>query len=229
LTAWTMVRSRTRKWALGGFMVASLFPFVVSLDRGAWFSLGLGLAYATLRFGLRGNRRALAGAVAALVLGVGVVALTPLGGVVVDRLKNPHSNEGRMLLYQEAIKRTKESPVLGYGAPVKSVRPDTPSVGTHGQLWLVLVSHGVPAALLFFAWWIALLLRTRRGTAPFGVWGHAVVLISLLQMGFYEQLAAPIHITMVAAALVLREMRARQEGSAGQIAVQVRELSTVGG
>ena len=54
-------------------------PIVFSLDRGLWLSLGIGLAYAAVRFGaLRDTRRVMR--VVGAVLVVGALVVSPLGG-----------------------------------------------------------------------------------------------------------------------------------------------------
>jgi hypothetical protein len=80
-------------------------------------------------------------------------------------------------------------------------------VGTHGQLWLVLVSHGIPGMLAFVGWYLLLLVNTRRGQGDVPFWCHVVILLSFLQLPFYEQLPSQLQIVMVAGALALREMR----------------------
>ncbi len=52
------------------------------------------------------------------------------------------------------------------------------------------------------------LWQTRRATSALGFWCHIVIFISLIQLPFYGQLATQIQITMVAAALAMRERHA---------------------
>jgi len=188
-----------------GIALASVVPVVFSLDRGLWISLGLGLVYAAVRLALAGRGKSLLAFTAAgLALGA-LLAATPLAGVVVDRAHKGHSDAGRASLYTQAISITAQSPVFGYGAPQPSIAgPDEPSVGTHGQFWLVLVSQGVPGAVLFLSWYAYMFLRTGRRRDPLGLWCHIVVVIAVIQVPFYEQLPAPLSITMIAAALALR-------------------------
>jgi hypothetical protein len=78
-------------------------------------------------------------------------------------------------------------------------------VGTHGQLWLVLVSQGVPGLLLFLGWYAYLWVSTLKRRNPVAFWCHIVVVIAIVQLSFYEQLPPPFTIVAVAAALTLRE------------------------
>ena len=106
----------------------------------------------------------------------------------------------------QAFDRTLDSPLLGYGGPRPSeVRENAPDVGTQGQLWMVLFSHGFPAAALFVGWFAYAFARTWRTRSSLGFWCHVTLLIGLLQMPVYGLLPVQIHVLMVAAALALRE------------------------
>jgi O-antigen ligase len=133
------------------------------------------------------------------------MVISPLGGLVLDRIATPHSNEGRGTLYTEAAEGALQSPLLGYGSPRASEQdPNLPRVGTHGQLWLVLYSHGIPAVLFFGGWLLFTFWRTRRGKTNLDLWMHVVLFVALVQMAYYGMIPVPIHIAMVAAALALR-------------------------
>jgi len=155
-----------------------------------------------------------------LVVTVGLVLLPPVHKIISDRLAHGHSDKGREELYSEAISRVKEKPILGFGAPIESqIDPTKPSVGTHGQFWLLLVSTGIPGAIFYLAWFGLALWRSRKGSAEIGQWCHVVLLIALIQIFFYELLPAQLHLAMIAAALSLRELKApaalRQRIAAG--------------
>ena len=202
----------TRRPALrvaGAFLVAvSLIPVVVSLNRGLWLSLGVGVVYMAVRLALRGDLRALGGVAALIaVLGALLVA-SPLGTIVVDRFANPNT-ESRAGLYVEAAEVVRESPVVGFGAPLRGEEsPDGPSVGTHGQFWTVLVSQGLAGAAIYVVWLLTVLRATSRAPRAL-LWMHAVVLVAVVQLPFYSGLPAQLHIVMVAVAVVLREQRER--------------------
>jgi hypothetical protein len=185
-------------------LVGALVPLIVSLNRGAWVALALGLLYAGFRLGLQGHGRALARVVIIPVAAVIALTLTPLGQVFQERLENPHSNEGRLALYEQASDQVMESPLLGFGATISSER-GLPPVGTHGQMWMILVSHGIPAAALFLGWFGLVLWRTRGVRSEVGFWSNVVVFIALLQVSYYGMLPAQLHLVMAAAALAWRE------------------------
>jgi O-antigen ligase len=204
--SWRAARSRALRALLSIVLVASVVPIVVSLNRGLWLGLSLGLLYGAARLALRGRGRLLLGVAVLFAIVATLIVATPLEGLLTDRLATPHSNEGRATLYTEAAEDALESPLLGYGSPVPSERnPNLPPVGTHGQFWLVLVSHGIPALILFLGWFLYVFWRSRQPSSLVGLWMHVVVFIALIQMPYYGWLSSPLHIVMVAAAITWRE------------------------
>lgn len=200
------VASRRLRLATGVLVAASLLPIVLSINRGLWLSLGAGVLYLAVRSAFRGDLRALS-RVLALVAFVGVLlTVSPLGDVVQDRLDRPNT-EGRATLYSSAAEVVRESPVIGFGAPIESESPNSPSVGTHGHFWTVLVSQGIVGLLLYVAWLARQLWATRRAGRDL-LWLHVVVIIAVVQLPFYAALPAQLHILMVALAVVLREQPA---------------------
>jgi polysaccharide biosynthesis protein PslJ len=187
-------------------LVASLVPGFLSLNRGLWLSLGVGLIYAALRYALRGRVRA----VAALVLLLGI-ALSLAVALPVQQLLQKSKNETtstRLALYQETIRKAQASPLLGYGAPRPSedISGSTPSVGTQGQLWMVLFSHGFPGLAFFLGWYVWVLWRSARALTGAQLWLHVIVLIALVQLPYYGMLPTGLPVFMVAAAVVMREL-----------------------
>jgi hypothetical protein len=182
-------------------LLASIVPAAVSVNRGLWLSLGIGVVYAMGRLAKRGKGAIVLVVLLALTGAVAIVWFTDLRALVIDRIETPHSNEGRLRLYQEAVDASTESPLLGFGVP-QAAAETGPRVGTHGFVWLLLVSHGIPAMLLFIAWLVVCLVKTRgnRSTSA-GFWMNVVILIALVQLPYYELLPAQLQIVMVAAAL----------------------------
>ena len=228
LMPFVLLAFRRYRGALGrnfmrGMVVASIVPLVVSMNRGLWLSLSLGIIYAGFRLAAQGRTRPLA----SMLLGLAVIGLilgfSPLRGLIEQRFEHQHSNEGRLTLYQEATAGVLESPLLGYGSPQPNDNPNFPSVGTQGQLWLLLYSHGFPGAFLFIAWYVSVAWRLRRGRDDLNLWMQVVVVISIVQLAFYGQVPAQIHITFVAMALGLRallpEVDAPDPSGAGALAL----------
>lgn len=209
LATWGLRATNRWRAVTGVLMVLSVAPLALSLNRGAWLSLGAGLVYVALRrVRSVSPGRWLAAAVVTGVVVVGALA-SPLGDVVSQRLTGPgHSDEGRTSLYTQAAELTLESPVVGHGAPQPNARgPEEPSIGTHGQLWLLLVSHGLPAAILYVAFFAAAWWAAFRWRAPQAVWLEAVLVVAAVQFPVYELLPEPTILLCVVAGLAIRGRR----------------------
>lgn len=212
-------RSPLARQGMLWLIVLSVVPLVASLDRGAWLAVGVCLAYATLRL-LTGRRRRAAMGVIAAVAVAGIIGLaTPLGDLVLLRLDSGYGDAHRAELYTSAVEVTVASPLIGEGTPVpRTDRPDGPSVGTHGQLWTVMVSHGVPgvgAFVAFFGW--ALWRTGRRVDDPerdddVRFWAHLCVLSAVVQMPYYSLVPWGLPVVMVAMAVAWRESLALPPG-----------------
>ncbi|HLB62428.1 MAG TPA: hypothetical protein VJN50_06835 [Actinomycetota bacterium] len=212
IASWSFIRRWGWRPITIALLVASAVPIVMSLNRGLWLSLGLGLLYASWRFALLGRGTAFGGVLLLFaVLGL-VIAFTPLRELVADRLVTGHSNRARISLASEAGEGVLQSPLLGYGSPRPSAEnPNLPSVGTQGQLWLVLFSHGVPGALFYVGWFAYVAWISRRGGSWATFWSHVTLVIVLLQLPYYGMLPSQIHVVMLASAIALRERRAFTE------------------
>jgi hypothetical protein len=184
-------------------LVASLVPAVVSLNRGLWLSLGIGILYAAVRLGAGGEGRRLRRLVAVVVLVVALVGVSPLGDLVTTRFATGHSDEDRTGLAVAAVEGALDGPVFGWGAPRPNVRA-LPSIGTHGQVWLVLYSHGFVGALGFVGTLASFLFWTRRQATAAGLWAHVVVLIALAQLPVYLLLPGQLFVVMAAVAVAAR-------------------------
>lgn len=200
-----------RRRVIIALLAASLVPMVVSLNRGMFLSLGVGIIYVTIRLAIRGRMAALTSVLAVTAAGVIIVVLTPLSHLVTDSFSSTHghSNATRLSLYQEATAGVSQSPLFGYGAPKPVTtgvgqQPGTPAIGTQGQLWLVLYSSGYPAAVFFVGFYLVVLWQTRRARGTVGLWLHTVPLVALSQIAFYGWLSAEVQVVMVAAALAYR-------------------------
>ncbi len=208
--AWKQARKRGWKMLIAAVFVVGIVPVVSSLDRGLWLSLGTGMMYAAVRLAIAGNSRALRINLLLIFTVIAIVFLSPLKTLVSDRLAHPHSNGRRLSLYQESTDRVMDSPILGFGTPVPSiVNPNAPPVGTQGQLWEVLVSHGIPGAILFVWWFVFQFWRLRRTSPEVVLWSHTVILIALIQMPFYDSIGIPLAVIMIAIAIASRELPPR--------------------
>ncbi len=207
LAALAATRPGLRRRVIVGFLVASVVPMVVSLNRGMFLSLAVGLVYVAIRLALRGRVTALVsllGLIAVLAL---LVAVTPLGHLLVVSASSTHghSNTTRVSVSQQAFEGANQSPIFGHGEPQPvSGQGLTPAIGTQGQLWMTLYSNGYIATALFIGFFLAVLWQTRRARSTAGLWLHAVPLIALVQIPVYGWLPAELQVVMVTAALAYR-------------------------
>jgi O-antigen ligase len=176
---------------------------VVSLNRGLWLSLGIGVGYVAIRLGLLGSGGLLIRMLFAMGVLVLVLLITPLGDLMVTRIDTGHSNQGRSELVVTTLDRTAERPLLGWGAP-RPNRDGLPPIGTHGQLWYLLFSHGILGALGYCGFFLSVGLRTWKQHTVAGLWAHSVLIIAAVQMFFYLAMPSQLFVMMAAAALVVR-------------------------
>ena len=202
-----MIRSYLARNVIRLLLVASVVPIVISSNRGLWVGLSAGLIYAAVRVALRGNARALFAILGFLALIAAVVTLTPLERYVSDRLAAQHSNERRGSLAQQSIRGTLEAPLLGHGGPRESQEtPNAPEIGTHGHVYLVAFSQGIPGLAFFLGWWLWALLRTSRGATGPPLWAHVMLVVGVLEFFYYDMMPTQLHLMMVVAALAWREL-----------------------
>jgi hypothetical protein len=205
-----MLRSYLTRNTVRLLLVASLVPIVVSANRGLWVGLGVGLVYAAVRVALRGNARSLVAIVGFLALVAALVAFTPLERYVSDRLTHQHSNERRSSLSGQAVRGALERPLLGYGGPRESPDlPNAPEIGTHGQVYLVLYSQGLPGLAFFVGWWLWALWGSHRGATGPPLWCHVMLLIGVLEFLYYDMMPTQLHLMMAVAAVAWREREAQ--------------------
>ncbi|MFV2084340.1 O-antigen ligase family protein [Micromonospora sp. LOL_021] len=192
----------------------SLPPAFLTLNRGMFLSLGVGLAVLGLRAAARGNVKALASMLGMLAVGGLVTLFIPIGELIERRVSVSDTNTDRLSLYLEVLRWVQRSPVLGFGAPVQvdTVTADAP-IGTQGQLWAVLFSHGVPALVCFIGWFVIVGLRCWPASTAAAQWLSVVPLIGLVQLPFYglvnQNLTAIFYVAGVALVLVDRERPGR--------------------
>jgi xanthosine utilization system XapX-like protein len=224
LAAIGMLRSYLLRNAIRVLLVASLVPIVISANRGLWVGLAVGLVYAAMRVALRGNARALVAIVGFLALiGAGVL-LTPLDRYLTDRLAHQHSNERRESLADQAVAGALERPLLGYGGPRESSEtPNAPDIGTHGQVYLVIFSHGIPGLAFFGGWWLWVLWISRRAATGPPLWCHVMLLVGVLEFLYYDMMPTQLHLMMVVAAVAWRDREAQGAAAGRRSGTQTQE------
>jgi hypothetical protein len=202
-----MTQAKTRAWrrTLQISMALSLVPVVFSLNRGLWLSLGIGIVYATIRFGMRGDFRQVGRVLAVIAILAAVVSLSPLGDLAQGRFQHKTGDAGRIQRDQEAQQRLLESPLLGFAAPLPSSDPTQSSVGTESEIFLLVFSHGIPGLGLWMLWFFYTLFRSARWRSPWAFWAHVSLLIALIQVPYYE-ITERLPLMLVAAAIAYRVM-----------------------
>jgi O-antigen ligase len=149
-------------------------------------SLGVGLAV----LALRGFARRQVKVVLSVLVVLGLAGLTalviPVNELIAARTSSSDTTTDRLGLYQQAVVLAERAPFLGYGAPVTvdTTTADAP-VGTQGQFWQVLVSHGIPALVVFLLWFLLVAVRLGRATSTAGTWLATVPVIGAVQLPFY--------------------------------------------
>ena len=142
-----------------------------------------------------------AGGAAAVVL----VVLSPLGGLIQERIESGHSNQIREVTTEKALEISTYSPALGYGTTRDMVGShqsiavgQTPScprcgnvpIGQNGQFWMVLVSQGWVGIVLFYGMFVTAVLRWRR---PGALWPPGPChLISIFMSFYYDMMVIPL-------------------------------------
>jgi hypothetical protein len=223
LLTW-IVRASTRRRVFALIVLAaSLWPVVYSLNRGLWGALGAIGLFGVVKLLQVGGPRVIAWTAGLAAAGALVVALSPLPGLVQDRLDNPHSNNRRTLLAEETTRSAlRGSPLVGFGS-TRNVQGDlgqvsggdvegckacgSPPLGTQGHLWLLLFANGVVGTVVFCAFFAIRFLRHWRERGAYSLAGCAVLIACGLFMITYDMVEVPLYTVMIAVGLMWRASR----------------------
>lgn len=206
LIALIHMRRGPARWFVTAMIPVSLVPAFLTLNRGMFLALAVGFTYMAVRFAFRRQLKGLVAVGILFAVAVGLSVVLPVQELVAARVSSSDTNETRTAVYQEALDRTVESPLLGHGAPRPSeATAGAPAVGTQGQFWMVLFSHGFPGAALFVGWFWVMVWRTRKPMSTSGLWLHVVCVMALLECFYYGMLSSGLILVMIAAAAALRE------------------------
>ena len=210
------IRDASRKGRVVGvvILVASLYPVVMTQNRGMWLALVVIGVVLALRSAAFGRLRAV-GAIALTALVMVAVALaTPVGSAITHRLEHATSNTGRAYLGAMTVDSVAaRSPVVGLGS-TRNVEGSTysisggntatcglctpPALGTQGQFWLIIFTTGIGGALFYLAFLVISLFRSARRDTPMGTIALVVILAHLLTMSVYDAIGIEL-ITLFAA------------------------------
>lgn len=169
-------------------LVVAVYPIIVSVNRGLWISLAVGMTYFAARKALRGRFGPFAVLMGLVMAMAFLLAFTSLGSLVTDRLDNSgRSNAARSGLYELAWQGALDSPLIGNGEPkpVPGGLPTDPPIGTHGLFWYLMFVHGFVGLTLFLTWLGLEVFRSGRVTTPLGWWTHLALVIGLVEVPYY--------------------------------------------
>ncbi|MCW2698980.1 MAG: hypothetical protein JWQ45_515 [Blastococcus sp.] len=223
--------ARRRLIGLVGLGLTAI-PVVYSLNRGLWAGLGLIVIFMAVRMAMRGHLALLGALLAGLLLAGALVAASPLATIVEARFDNQKSNAIRAFTLDRTLDVVTESPILGFGATraalgssnsiavgadAKCPRCGNPTLGSNGQLWLLLIAQGLGGAALYIGFFVRSLWAYRRDRTPIGDAGLLALALPLFFMLVYNALTMPLVISFLSLALLWRNRQenARQE-NAGQ-------------
>src|SRR5262249_53750682 len=115
ITAMRARRRFTRQLTIGLLAVGAI-PIVVSINRGLWIALAIAIALVVLRMTATGRPKVLLAVAGLVALVAAVVLLSPLSGIIHDRLTSEKNSNGtRSTLYSEAFNGVASSPLFGFG------------------------------------------------------------------------------------------------------------------
>jgi len=217
IAAIATMRRGFRRSALIALLAASAIPIVVSLNRGLWLALLVALVYVAVRLTLRGNARLLIRLAAVTSVAAMALVLSPLGSVLHERAtSDSNSNDTRATIYAETLREVRTSPLLGFGSPrpTQSGIATGAHVGTQGQLYLVLFSHGIPAALCFVGFFAYVFSRACRGPVRASMLWDVVLVIAAVEILFYDLIPPAMFLVMIATALASRAIAAGEYATA---------------
>ncbi len=226
IKAWTGRDSEWRRFLAPVILALSAIPVIYSANRGMWLGLLVLGAFLAIRSALTGRPAILIAMVLALGIGGVGIALSPLGNVVQQRLTGDahNSNQARTNLASLTMTSMLEkSPIVGYGT-TRQVQGNfntiaggssaicdhcsPPSLGTQGQLWLILFTQGVIGAGFYITFIGLSFLRNVRSRSPSTTTALCVILAGFVTMPFYNSLGMGLLVIFIAIALVWRENRA---------------------
>jgi hypothetical protein len=230
VVAYGIIGSSRRRLYLALILLAAVPPVVYSLNRAMWMGLALAAVVVVARLAMRGRLVPVASlAVVTAVLAL-AVALSPLGGLVEQRLQAGHSNEIRQSLASAAVDIAKQSPIVGFGSTRDTIGSEAsiavgPTqecprcggrvIGSTGQFTLLLVAQGFLGLFLYVSFLVVTLWRFRSDHSPLGIAAWVVILLELFFGFFYTALTMPLAITFCSIGLLCRNAQVRSEAGRG--------------
>jgi hypothetical protein len=225
LVAWRSFGSRWERKAVWVVLALAVLPIVDSYDRGLWLAIAFSLFYLAVRFAAQGKVALLAGFCIGLLVLTLVVLLSPLSSLISTRLANGQSDTARSSLSLLSVEDALGSPLIGYGdtrrefGSQKSIAIGRTancsacgqrSVGSNGQLWLLLITTGFTGTVLYMGFFGYGVWRYRRDRTPYGITGVLILLLSFVFSIAYDAVGGTLAFTMLAYAILWRNDRESQ-------------------
>ncbi len=185
---------------LGAGILVALPPALATLNRGIFIGVSVAALYLAARLA---RRATLSHVLAGLGIVGGAGAVLVLGGALAkvgERTTTSSTTADRASLYLETLRRTLQSPLVGWGAPRPSETLQV-SVGTQGHLWYLMFSHGFVGMSLFVITLWATVLRTRRVRELEPLLMHTIPVCLSVTMLFYG--VDPLHLLIALGCAVL--------------------------
>jgi hypothetical protein len=222
VVSWLHKQSTGRRIAGLVILAIAAVPIVYSLNRGLWIGIGLIVVIEAVRLAMRGRYGALTGVIIAAVLAVALVLASPLASIINQRLDNQKSNGIRSFTIEKTLDVLEYSPIIGFGSTRaalgssnsiavgqsnKCLKCGNPTLGSNGQLWLLLIAQGIGGALLYVGFFLRSLWAYRRDRTALGDAALIAVALPLWFMFVYNALTMPLVISFLAIALLWRNQR----------------------
>ncbi|HEX6469539.1 MAG TPA: hypothetical protein VF069_10620 [Streptosporangiaceae bacterium] len=219
VVGWWVYGTALRRLSLMVLVALAMVPTIYSLNRGMWIGLGLSIVYVAIRLALRGRLWVVGGLAVGLTVAALVFMFSPLHTVFEERLSHGHSNRIREFTTEKVLEVSRASPVIGLGNTRNAVgsaqsiavgktekcqQCGNPTLGSNGQVWLVLISQGYVGVALYTLFFVYGILRYWRDVTPIGLSGVLILLLSLLYNFYYDAIVTPLGFFMLAYALLWR-------------------------
>lgn len=218
LHLWLMWHTRYR-WITLIVILASIIPALSTLNRGMFVGLGVVALWVLLQTVRRGQFFTAALAVFAMALAGLVWFVSPLGAALFNRVATTYSLVDRESLYVETFDAVLTSPLFGYGSPRPADQSWLPSLGTQGQLWTVLYSHGFVGVALFVGFLLAACVVVLRRRDVVGAVLGGIILATAVETVFYGMMTG-IMVSLVVVALAMRSDTVISSGDRPGMTVQ---------
>lgn len=214
LYAWLTRGSRRSKWVVI-LLAVSVVPAVLTLNRGMFVGLGVVIIFVSFQT-LRAGRFAEFSVVVTLAAAAALAWLaSPTADDLAARVEVGNSTQDRASLYSQTIEAALASPIFGYGAPRSAEASWLPPLGTQGQLWTILFSHGFIATAFFLLWFCYCLILALGRLDRTGALLGGVVAATLVETAFYGMMTG-LMISLLASVLLFKEspeLRIRNPGT----------------